>query len=282
MESKTATCQCICGAQLFVVRLERDEQVGLLTCPAGHYSLLLDSRDYWADVLQEGRPKQVRCRCGGSLFRVDLVYDLRTDGDVRCVDVLLNCRGCGQENAGTSFEIDYSPTTELLSRPLDSIEQPWLRAKRCQITSYWQPADAERFASYLTSGLNARIYRAAQSMEECRIESIDFHPELRYDLYFTSISGVNPAPSRDPQNIGPFLRLASPFHIACPGGIALLHYIEYADEILRGAEITPQPDAFLSFARQARDWLKTNYLSKRGRNTADNPTEYQRIVSLLR
>ena len=49
-----------------------------------------------------------------------------------------------------SFEIDYSPTAELISKPLDPIGQPWLKAKRCEITAYWQPADVERFASYLS------------------------------------------------------------------------------------------------------------------------------------
>jgi hypothetical protein len=97
MESKTITCQCVCGAQRFGVRLERDEQVGLLTCPARHYSLLLDSRDHWAAILQEGRPKQVRCRCGELLFRVELAYDFRDSGEVRCVDVMLNCCSCGRE-----------------------------------------------------------------------------------------------------------------------------------------------------------------------------------------
>ena len=142
MESRTATCQCICGAQQFRVRLEADEQVGLLTCSVGHHSLLLDSRDYWTDVLQEDRPKEISCRGGGKLFGVELVYDFRESGDVRSVDVLPKCSNCGRAHRGTSFEIDYSPTAELLSKPLDPIEQSWLKAKQRRITAYWQPADA--------------------------------------------------------------------------------------------------------------------------------------------
>ena len=282
MEQRTVPCQCICGAQQFRVRLEPDEQVGLLTCSAGHHSLLLDSRDYWADVLQEGRPKEIKCRCGGVLFRVDLVYDFREDGDVRSVYVSPTCCDCGRERAAASFDIDYSPTAELISKPLDPIEQPWLKAKRCEITAYWQPADAERFASYLSGILEVRIYRDSNGFEECGIEAVEFYPELKYDLYFTNVLGLPPLRERDPQKAAPLLRLTSPFHIACPSGIALLHYIEYADEILQGAEIMKQPPPFLSFARQAREWLHENYLSKRGSNAADNPAEYERIVSLLR
>jgi hypothetical protein len=281
MESRTETCQCTCGVHQFGVRLERDEQVGLLTCSAGHHSLLLDSRDYWADILQEGRPKQIRCRCGGALFSVDLVYDFREDGDVRSVDVLLTCCECGRKQTGASFEIDYSPTAELISRPLDPIEQPWLKAKQCEITAYWQPGDAKRFASYLSELPGARIYRDSNGIEECGVDAVEFHPELRYDLYFTNMAEA-PRRVRDPQKSAPLLRLTSPFHIACPSGIALLYYIEYAEEILRGAEVMRQPQPFLSFALQAREWLQQNYSSKRGRNTADRPAEYERIVSLLR
>jgi hypothetical protein len=262
--------------------LEPDEQVGLLTCPAGHHSLLLDSRDYWADVLQEGRPKEIRCRCGGALFRVDLVYDFRDDGDVRSVDVSPTCCDCGRERTGALFEIDYSPTVELISKPLDPVEQPWLKAKRSEITAYWQPADAERFASYLSGIPGVRIYRDSKGFEECGIEAVEFYPQLRYDLYFTNVLELPRLRLRDPQRAAPLLRLTSPFHIACPTGIALLHYIEYADEILRGAEVLSQPQPFLTFARQARAWLHENYLSQRGTHTADNPAEYERIVSLLR
>jgi hypothetical protein len=213
---------------------------------------------------------------------VALAYDFREDGDVRSVDVLLTCCHCGREKIATSFEIDYSPTAELISKPLDPIEQPWLKAKQCQITAYWQPADAERFASYLTGTLGALMYRAVDDMEECRIQSITFHPELEYDLYFTNIPAAVPIRSRDPQRAAPLLRLASPFRIACPGGFALLHYVEYAEEILWDSEVRRQPQLFLSFAAQARQWLNQNYSSERGRNTADHPMEYQRIISLLR
>ncbi|MGA2601641.1 MAG: hypothetical protein ABSH09_32140, partial [Bryobacteraceae bacterium] len=202
--------------------------------------------------------------------------------DVRSVDVLPRCCDCGRGRAAVSFEIDYSPTAELISKPLDPIEQPWLKARRSEITAYWQPADAARFASYLSGIPGVRTYRDSNGFEECGIDTVEFYPELKYDLYFTNVLGLSQVRVRDPQKAAPLLRLTSPFHIACPGGIALLHYIEYADEIVRGAEILSQPQSFLSFARQAREWLRQNYLSKRGRNTADNPAEYERIVSLLR
>jgi len=114
-----------------------------------------------------------------------------------------------------------------------------------------------------------------------RIDAVEFYPELKYDLYLTNVPEIPPLRVRDPQKATPLLRLSSPFHIACPSGIALLHYIDYAEETLRGAEIVTQPKLFLSFARQAREWLHQNYSSQRGRNTADRPAEYERILSIL-
>ena len=280
MGSRTVACECFCGAQQFRIRLNPIEQVGLLTCSVGHHSLLLDSRDYWADVLQEGRPREIHCRCGGALFRVALGYDFRDDGDVYAVNVAPTCCGCGRERTGARFEIDYSPTAELVSKPLDPIPQPWVRAKRCEITAYWQPSDAERFAQYLSGVQSVRIYRDLNGIEECGIEAVEFYPELNRALYFTNMSP--PAlRMRDPQNAEPLLRLGSPFHIASPSGIALLHYINYAEEILKGTEVLHQPSPFMSFAREARAWLNVNYSAMRGKNTADNPTEYERIVSIL-
>jgi hypothetical protein len=255
------------------------EQVGLLTCLSGHNSLLLDSRDYWTDVLQEGRPKEISCRCSGRAFRVELVYGFRENGDVRTVDVLPRCINCGQLHRGAIFEIKYGPTASLLSNPLDPIEQPWLKAKQCQITAYWQPSDAERFALYLTETLGARIYRDS-NLIECKVRTVEFYPELKHDLYFTNTPDIVRPTERDPQKYGPILRLRGPFHIVIPTGLAHLYYIQWAEEILRNVAITVQPQAFVKFAHETREWLSRNYVSQRGRNTADNPTEFARIKSL--
>src|SRR2546430_10598591 len=90
------SCQCSCGALDFEVRINRDEQVGLITCAAGHHSLLLDSRDFWADALQDGRPKVSRCRCGGKLFQLSLEYEFRDSGDVRTIQIKPSCSSCGR------------------------------------------------------------------------------------------------------------------------------------------------------------------------------------------
>jgi hypothetical protein len=248
------TCQCHCGLRQFRARLNRSEQVGLLTCSAGHYSLLLDSRDYWAEVLQDGRPKESRCRCGSVLFYTYLEYELREDGEVHFVEVGLACCECGREQKPVVFEISYAPRAELIAQPLDPIEKPWLRAKQHQITAYWQANDAERFTRYLVESLGARLYMQTREndLRVSTISDIEFYPELSKHLYFTNILEFASVRARDPHKTAPLLRLSSPFNIACPTGIALLHYIEYAEEILHDMKLVKQPASFLAFAQTAR------------------------------
>jgi hypothetical protein len=240
---------------------------------------LLDSRDYWIDLLQDGRPKLNRCQCGATLFQVDLAYEFRDNGDVRSVEV-----------SPLLIDIKYSPTTEIVSRQLDPIQDPWLRPKRRQITAYWQPADAERFATYLVESHRARIFiqRKYDDIEECQIGSIKFYPELDHDLFFTNLPKIMPPRIRDPQKSAPFLQLSHPFHIVLswpriglpryPEGIGLLHYVEYSEEIAHAAAVVKQPEIFVEFARRACEWLRQNYVSERGRRTADNPDEYSRFA----
>jgi hypothetical protein len=282
MEPKTVACKCMCGVAEFTVRLNEDEQVGLVTCSAGHHSFLLDSRDYWADVLQNGRPRQIQCRCKGKLFRVELIYDFRADGDVRFVYISPICSACNRERRGVSVKINYGPTAELVSKPLDPIQRPWLRAKTREINSYWKPADAEQFARYLTENLAARMFRGDDEMQECEIHEVEFYPQLKYDLFFTNVEDFAPEPGRDPHKRASLLRLTVPFHMMWPSGLALLHYIQWAEELLRGTDVTKQPESFLLFAKHAREWLRQNYLNNRGANCADCPAEYERIAVHLR
>jgi hypothetical protein len=282
-------CKCACGSQNFQLRLKRDEQVGLLTCAVGHHSLLLDSRDYWADVLQERRPAQSRCRCGGVLFRVALEYEFRVGGDVRSVSIKPTCSECGREQRIVLIDIKYSPTELLIANPLDPIEQPWLQPKRHEITSLWKPADAERFANHLSITLGARVFSRSASSEfsECGIESVQFFPELKRDLLFTNMPELAVPFGNEPQRSSPFLRLSAPFHMlySLPSGseapVHLLHYVQYSREVVTQGRLEKQPPSFLEFARQACEWLNQNFVTSSGKNTADNLEEYLRATPHL-
>lgn len=265
------------------MRIDRAEQVGLVTCKSGHHSLFLDSRDHWADILQGGRPKRSSCRCKCVLFRLELCYEFRENGDVRWIGVTQTCTNCGREASRLEIDIKYSPTDELVSRPLDPVEKPWLQPKRRQITAYWNPEDAKRFAEYLVNSLNANIIQdhlgPNSRIERCRLDEVEFFPELKTVLYFTVIEDAQLPRVRDPEKCAPFIALSGPYHIllSWPDNFGLLHYISYATEVASGAEIVKQPLEFIDFASEASAWLKKTFCTQRGKYTADNLDEYVRI-----
>jgi hypothetical protein len=281
--------ECACGEKKFEIRMRSAEQVALLTCASGHHSLLLDSRDYWMDVIQEGRPKRKVCSCGNQFFRVGLVYAFRETGDVRTIDIHLRCSTCSRDLPQRQWEFKYGPTDELVTRPLDPIENPWLRPKRVQITAYWRPPDAERFVRFLVQDLAARVFVRANFTEFVltTFEETEFQPELKRDLYFTYLPDFIPPNLREPHKAAPILRVSSPFHIGwftqsfaqVEQNLAHLHYIEYAEEVLVSMRRVKQPPEFIAFAQAAREWLAANFISSRGKNTADNPQEYQCVFA---
>jgi hypothetical protein len=60
-----------------------------------------------------------------------------------------------------------------------------------------------------------------------------------------------------------------------------MHYLrissKYSHEVVRGGILEKQPTQFLTFAREACDWLSRNFVSLRGKNTADNREEYLKV-----
>ncbi len=191
---------------------------------------------------------------------------------------------CERENWPLDIDIKYSPTDQLVTRPLDPIEKPWLQPKRHQITAFWKPLDAERFVTHLSQSPHVRVLAKLRPYEfsEIALADIEFYPELKHDLLFTNLNGITVPEGREPENKAPFLRLNGPFHMhySIPKGpdfrehVRLLHYIRYSLEVTRGGDLQRQPAEFLTFVQDACEWLSQNFVSSRGKNTADNPEEY--------
>lgn len=276
--------RCACGADCFAVRIDSTEQVGLLSCTtAEHHSLLLDSRDYWGTVLQNGKPKAARCRCKGSSFRVTLDYHLRDSGSVQLVEVVLGCTNCDKSQRAATFEIDYEPTDALLARPLDPIEKPWLKAKQVSVTALWTPRDLARFVTHAAGRPGTFTYLERHGTAP---ERQDLPQVLRcvrqvgspyYRIYFATEPQRFPDNTRDCWKEMPVVCTGSPTQMQYSSGLGFLYYVEYAEQVFEGAEVVAQPRAFLEYAAGLRAWLKESFISARGRDTADAPEEWQRL-----
>ncbi len=124
MKSSSPACPK-CKGTAFQLRVLRDEAVAAVHC-AGCSSdyLLLDSKDYWFDVIQKGYPQLVRCSCKSELFRLAIDYQIRDDGDVDHIEVQSICAACTKVRSRLEFEVDYAGTGQLLRRPLVPCKNP--------------------------------------------------------------------------------------------------------------------------------------------------------------
>jgi hypothetical protein len=274
--------KCACSRAIFRVRVDAAEQVALLTCDAEHSSFLLDSADYWGDVLQNGRPKEKKCRCGEKRFVVTLDYAFREAGtSVQAVEVGLACAACRARRTPVTFEIDYEPTDSLVDAPLVPCAHPWLKAKHVEITALWKEADLEELVAY-AAGLDASIVLAAGwrerpvVLERRRLfDQVDF--DRPYDVFMTNASVELPEKLRDAWRRAPVVHVGSPIHMRYRTGEGDLYYVHYAEERLEGPSVVAQPVSFVAYARGLVHWLRERFVSERGKNTADNPEEWQRL-----
>jgi hypothetical protein len=273
---------CRCGSAVFTVRANAVESVGLATCDRGHPSLLLDSRDVWADVLQEGRPRELRCRCKQRTFHLTVDYDLR-DGTrtVRSFVVRARCATCTARREVFRADIDYEPTDALLERPLDPIDDPWRKARWVQVTGLWKLEDLGRLLRFVGSLAGARIVFAARDRapRELTAEAaiLAARDARTYDVVFGSEDVTLPADPSEAWKQLPVVHVGSPLSIRYDTGDAELWYVSYALERIVDGAVVAQPAPFLAFAARVRAWLASELVSERGKDTADNPDEYQRL-----
>src|ERR1019366_8620206 len=157
MGATSADLRCPCGSTEFVVRANATQSVGLACCTNGHNAFLLDSRDVWFDVIQDSKPRQLHCRCKAHVFGLSVDYAFREGTQtVGAVSVHARCTACGAARDVFDVEIDYEPTDPLVARPLDPVDDPWLKAERVELTGLWQPRDFVRVLRFAADLPKAR------------------------------------------------------------------------------------------------------------------------------
>ena len=124
MKSTNPKCPKCSGAT-FELRVLKDECVAAARCVkcAANY-LLLDSKDYWFDVIQESYPPIKRCTCKNTAFRLRIGYNYRDDGEIDYIEVHSTCSACGKTKRQMDFEVDYGGTEHLFASPLVPCKNP--------------------------------------------------------------------------------------------------------------------------------------------------------------
>src|ERR1700722_11638831 len=150
-ESIEVTCPA-CAALDFEIRALTDEGLAALKCLSCNRNyLLLDSEEYWFDVIQAGYPRLRKCSCGSTSISLRCDYCYRENGDVRSIDVRTICPACAKDKHLMSMDIDYSGTDELVERPLRYCENPKILYDLQEFTLYAKRDDIARTVNFLAA-----------------------------------------------------------------------------------------------------------------------------------
>ena len=138
------------GEKDFQVRYIQDENVGIICTPTDKSYFLLDSADYWYDLIQEKYPPVMKCSCKNDRF--NLVFDyIPREGteDFREINITCSCTVCQKIKRFPTIEIDYSPSIQLFEHPITFCKQPKIKYKTYSLMGYWSDDELLVMAEYL-------------------------------------------------------------------------------------------------------------------------------------
>lgn len=281
-----------CGAAAFEVRVQAEEGVAAARCTACNRNhLVLDSEDYWFDVIQSAMPRIRRCTCRAAAFALSCHYEYRTDGDVRRVELRGACTSCSKARSLMSVDIDYGDTADLVDRPLHFCATPDLRYDLREATLYATPSDIAGIVAYLADahGWTFACWRreeghwvpgaldAAAACDAVLAERylhiyaspalLDIRPEqvetARLEAAYWKRHDV--------------VRLSSATHMRFDRGAGYLYYLKFANEYIDGGAVAPKSPPFRAATAALISWLGERFVSWRGKNCFDNADEHRRL-----
>jgi hypothetical protein len=295
MQSTQPACPK-CRKHVFELRMLKDEGVAAVRCVGcqSHF-LLLDSEDYWFDVIQTGYPRLTRCTCKNSTFRLQLDYRLRDDGDVERVALVTHCTACRQTQRRMSIKIDYSPTRRLLDKPLTGCKNPEILYDLKELSLYATAADIARIVGYLArQGCSFAGVVREQGDSVLRMLSPDQAAEIvcRKVSYLSHYLHLYAMPRRvavtdaaisTAKKEAAFwkrsevIRIDSPTSMVWGSRTGKLYDISFSGEYIAGQKVRPKSPRFRKLTAGLLDWLAAQFVTWRGPNCFDNEQVHRRL-----
>lgn len=311
MKTSSPTCPK-CHSGEFELRVLRDEAVAAARCVkcSADY-LLLDSKDYWFDVIQKGYPRLTRCSCKNASFRLRIDYTIRYDGDVDYIEVHSICSACAKTLRQLDFEVDYCGTDHLLKKPLVPCKNPkilydlkdlnllltlrdmlrivdHLAEQGCEFLSNLRRAD-----SWVAVRQNAAQAKATiEKSKYLFIYAMPDHVEVPEDQLntnkeenaFWKRSEVIRIGSKSHvctyqlgENPPSICECSDPPTHASYTEIGLSFYIEFSNEFVRGEKIVQKSEAFRKVTASLLAMLQDEFVSWRSQYCFDNPDVNVRV-----
>jgi hypothetical protein len=285
------------GVNEFQVRLLKDDCVGLLTTKNEENYLILDSIDYWYDLIQNEYPKKKKCSCKNEFFFVQFNYIPRQEtDDIRQVEVVTTCAKCKKVSKPISIDIDYSPTNELIENPITFCEKPNIKYKFKELTSYWSGDNLKDFLQFIFFDLKLNVYCWFSKHPENirRFEKVSFDKAIqiitvnhRYlNFYFSANELDVKSYIKLTDDNGVYLKegiwrrdeiiqMTAPFVIM---GYGLLYYINFCNQYLDKGNVKDKSEQFEKITSQLQAWLKAKFITKRGTNCFDGQEAYDKFM----
>ncbi len=281
----------------FQVRLLKEEGVGLLTTRSGKNYLMLDSLDYWFDLIQKQYPGKKKCTCKNEWFKVKFEYIKRENNDFKHIIVYTTCTSCGKISKSLSIDIDYSPSGHLFETPLTFCEYPDIRYKLTEINGYWSLKDFSNLLSFLFSipGINVYCWFFRNPEKQRFFKQVSLHetlqeiiPKHRYLNFFFSLEQIDIESMiefsdengvyllQDIWRKNELIQLASPVNMA---GYGMLYYIHYCNQFLDKNVLTDKSSRFEELTDHLYHWCTEHFIQKRGKNCFDGKESYEKYIA---
>jgi len=261
------------GHQEFQLRLLKEDGVGLLTTADGSNYLMLDSLDYWYDLIQDEYPKKRKCRCKDEWFHVKFDYTQREGTcDIKNIDVITTCTQCNKVSTDMTVDIDYSPTEELLTHPITYCERPLIKYKFKNLHFSWNHQDLKDFLTYMFNDLKLHVYCWYWYGQRRYLEQVSYEKSMeiitvnhRYLYFYFSIQPVDLLEidtfdhedgiyvMHDPWRKLELIELTHPTN-------DVIYYIRYCTQYLDMGNVADKSRLFSEKTNQLADWLKSRFL----------------------
>lgn len=281
-----------CTGVVFDLRVLADEGVAAARCVncANHY-LVLDSEDYWFDLIQASYPRLRRCPCKASSFTLSCHYDYRDDGDVRQVDLLSVCTSCAKARRQMRVDVDYGDTDDLITRPLRYCGTPDLRYDLKEVSLYVTRADMASIIGYLSEahGYTFTCWRLEEKHWVRRpLGTDEVRQAVLSDRYLHVYASATPLEIHDHQVASArreaafwknhdVIRIASPTKVRIEQEEGLLYYLQFANEYVEADAVVSKQVSFRATTHALLQWLRGNFVSWRGKSCFDNAAENLRL-----
>ena len=286
------------GDKEFQIRLLKKDGVGLLTTKNETNYLILDSLDYWYDLIQNEYPKKKKCACKNEWFYIHFKYIPRqgTD-DIKEVQVFTTCTECNKNSKAVSIGISYSPTQELIDNPLTFCEKPNIKYHFKELTSYWTGNDLKTFLEFIFTDLKLNVYCWFDQHTDNtrRFEKVTFdkaiqittanHRYLNFYFAFNELDTSKYIKQTNESDLyvnegiwrrDELIQLSSPFVML---GYGLLFYINYCTQYLDKGKVADKSKDFENLTTQVTNWLEQNFVTKRGKDCFDGQQAYEKFIA---